>query len=531
MSTTIRSRTTSLAAAVLLIGTLAACAGDDKDDKKDADSSIFSVGLVGDQPDGDPVKGGQLRISTFGELRDFDPAALIANGLSGGTELAAIYDVLLRHDPETGEYGGQLADSIEANDDATTYTLKLRDGVKFSDGTDLDADAVVASIERYLKNGGGQAGLWQRKVKAMKASDPLTVEFTMVEPWLDFEYMLASAPGMIVAASADAGPKFTPVGAGPYTFDSHAPGEQLVLKANPDYHGGAPALESLRFTLIQTAQGTLDVLKAGDADVAVLRDSHVIADAVESDLGGAMNVVSLGVGLVINHREGSVLADPDLRRAIAAALDPKVISERTYKGYGIPGTEMFPAESLWGPTDGPEIDLEEAKELVAKAKENGFDGKVRYLGIAKVSQQTGLSIEAMLGQIGIEVKSTYVPGSAEMIEKVFMKHDFDLAGWSFGTPDAAVFPELYDSFHSSSRSNAGGYADTEMDGLIEDLGSAQTEDEQTELIGKIQEQWNESIPAIVFGAQPEYVAWSDQVGGVTPHVDSIVLLDDAWLAK
>src|SRR3546814_12180979 len=101
----------------------------------------------------------------------------------------------------------------------------------------------------------------------------------------------------------------------------------------------------------------------------------------------------------------------------------------------------------------------------------------------------------MLGQIGIEVKSTYVPGSAEMIEKVFMKHDFDLAGWSFGTPDAAVFPELYDSFHSSSRSNAGGYADTEMDGLIEDLGSAQTEDEQTELIGKIQEQWNESIPA------------------------------------
>src|SRR3546814_17995286 len=115
----------------------------------------------------------------------------------------------------------------------------------------------------------------------MKASDPLTVEFTMVEPWLDFEYMLASAPGMIVAASADAGPKFTPVGAGPYTFDSHAPGEQLVLKANPDYHGGAPALESLRFTLIQTAPGTLDVLKAGDADVAVLRDSHVIADAVE----------------------------------------------------------------------------------------------------------------------------------------------------------------------------------------------------------------------------------------------------------
>src|SRR3546814_16426795 len=106
----------------------------------------------------------------------------------------------------------------------------------------------------------------------MKASDPLTVEFTMVEPWLDFEYMLASAPGMIVAASADAGPKFTPVGAGTFTFDSHAPGEQLVLKAKPDHHGGQPPLEERRFPLIQPAPGTPTPPEADAAGVAVPLD-------------------------------------------------------------------------------------------------------------------------------------------------------------------------------------------------------------------------------------------------------------------
>lgn len=525
------TRWVALATAMLLSGGLAACAESEGSGGEQVDSSVFEIGVVGDQRAGEPTRGGQLRVSTFGELRDFDPVELIANGLAGGTQLAAIYDVLLRYDPETGEYAGQLAESIEVNDAATVYTLGLREDVEFSDGTALDADAVVASIERYLEKEGGQAGLWQRKVASMKAVDPTTVEFTMVDPWSDFEYLLATAPGMIVAPSVDAGDTFEPVGAGPFTFGSLAPGEELVLEANPRYHGGRPNLDSLRFSLVPTAQGTLEVLEAGGADVGVLRDSHVIADAVESGTGGSMNVVSMGVGLVMNQRKGSVLADVNLRRAIAAALDPQTIMERTYQGYGVPGTGMFPEESLWGPTEGPEIDLEEAKELVEQARADGFDGTVRYLGIAKVSQQTGLAVEAMLGQIGIDVKSDYVPGSAEMIDTVFAKHDFDLAGWSFGTPDAAVFPELYDSFHSASRSNAGGYASEVMDGLIEELGSARTEDAQRDVIGRIQEEWNETVPAIVFGAQPEYVAWGDQVGGVVPHVDSMVLLDDAWVAR
>lgn len=526
-------RASSAAAVAIALSLLSACADSEGSDPTiDRDAEVFTIGLVGEQNDDEPAQGGRLDVSSFGEVRSFDPVDVIASGLAGGSELAAIYDVLLRYDPETSAYEPHLAASLEANDDSTVWTLGLREDVRFSDGTLLDADAVVSSIERYIERDGGQASLWSKKVDTTEAVDDLTVEFTLTEPWVDFEYMLATAPGMIVAAGADEGDEFRPIGAGPFTFDSFRPDEELLLRSNPDYWGGEPHLDELRFAMMQTAQGTLDVVKSGDADVAVIREPNVIKDAVDDGIGGAMNVVNMGVGLIANSREGSATSDVLVRRAIAHALDPETIFQRTYDGVGLPGNEMFPEESRWhGASGGPEIDLDEAKQLVEEAKANGFDGTVRYLGIQKVSQNTGLGIEAMLGQIGIEVESEYVPGSAEMIQRVFVERDFDLAGWSFGAPDAAVFPELYESFHSESTSNAGGYSSEAMDGLIEDLGSAGSEEEQQEALEQIQAEWNETIPAIIFGAQPEFVAWGEQTGGVLPHVDSMVLYHDAWVAS
>lgn len=526
-------RPASLAALALTAALLTSCAeSEGVDTEADRDPAVFQIGMVGDETGGDAVDGGMLDVSSYTEVRSMDPVDVIANGLSGGSELAAIYDVLLRYDPEADEYEGQLAEGIESNDDASEWTLTLRDGVTFSDGAPLDANAVVASIERYLADGGGQASLWSRKVADTKAGDKSTVTFEMTEPWLDFPYMLATAPGMIVAPSADKGGEFTPIGAGPFTFGHYRPGEELLLTANEKYFDGAPHLDQIRFRTVQTAQGTLEVVQSGDADLGVLREPNVIKSAVDADLSGSMNVVSMGVGLIVNSREDRDTADALVRQAIAHTLDPDTVMQRSYDGVGLPGTEMFPEESKWhGAGDGPQIDLDEAKELVEEAKSKGFDGTIGYLGIQKVSQNTGLAIEAMLGEIGIEVESEYVPGAAEVIERVFVERDFDLAGWSFGTPDAGVYPELFESFHSESTSNAGGYASDTMDGLIDELGAATSEEEQQAILTDIQTEWNESIPAIVFGAQPELVTWGDQVGGVEPHVDSMVLYGDAWVTE
>ncbi|SCF59407.1 ABC transporter permease [Streptomyces sp. Ncost-T10-10d] len=94
-----------------------------------AERGRYTFGLVGAQPDGgSPVEGGTLHIADYGEARSLSPAVTYATGASGGSALAAVYDVLMRYDTAAKKYEPQLAKSLRSSDDLKTWTLQLRDG-------------------------------------------------------------------------------------------------------------------------------------------------------------------------------------------------------------------------------------------------------------------------------------------------------------------------------------------------------------------------------------------------------------------
>ncbi|MGW9426122.1 ABC transporter substrate-binding protein, partial [Streptomyces koyangensis] len=160
-------------------------------------------GLIGEQPDGsDPTPGGNLSYATFSAVTSLDPANRQDSGTTGGTEMAAIYDLLVRYDRVAEEYLPQLAQSLETNADASQWTLTLRPNAKFSDGTPVDSAAVRWSIDRYLGKNGTQTQVWKTSVADMTAPDASTVVFTLQRPWREFPIMLTSGPGMIVAPSS-----------------------------------------------------------------------------------------------------------------------------------------------------------------------------------------------------------------------------------------------------------------------------------------------------------------------------------------
>nr|WP_262402038.1 ABC transporter substrate-binding protein [Actinomadura sp. CNU-125] len=218
--------------------------------REDVRPAEYRVGMIGKQPGGTPVDGGTLTVAAYAEAGLLDPAETIVAGTTGGIEMAAVYDVLMRWDPESGEVVPQLAESLESADDGTTWTLKLRDGVKFSDGTELDAAAVKWSLDRYVRKGADEAALWKENVRAVKTPDDRTVVFELAHSWPSFSFMLTSGPGMIVAKSSDKGEKFEPVGAGPFTFERYAPDEEMVLKANDRYRDGRPHLDRVRLVYV-----------------------------------------------------------------------------------------------------------------------------------------------------------------------------------------------------------------------------------------------------------------------------------------
>lgn len=532
-----RSKSDGWLAVVLSLGLLVSgCtspAGQTSTQPKATGDTPFVNGMVGTEANsGEPVSGGTLSFVTYSEARSLDPAETIVSGTTGGTEMAAIYDVLVRYDPGTGKYEPRLAKGLESSEDFTQWTLHLRKGVEFGDGTALDAAAVVWSIERYLREGGELAGLWQENVRSMKAAGDHTVVFTLRRSWPGFPYLLASGPGMVVPHSAVAGEKFTPVGAGPFELDHYAPQEELVLTARSNYWRGEPYLDALRFFTISGGDAKLDLLATGQADIAYITEPPAVTKAWQEGYDGYMQVLNLGRSLLINHREQAATSDPRVRKAVARAINPRVMNQRVYEGKGVTQNGLFAEASKWnlGP-DSLSYNPEKAKQLLSAAKSDGYDGTITFSGVTQVSRPMGLALKAMLEKVGFAVELDFVSSITDLVKQVAVDHDFDLAVWGLGTPDAAVYPEFYTSFHSASGSNVGAFTDAKMDRLIEKLQTAASAEQKRTILGHIQQRWSQTVPAIPIAASPEFVTWQQQVHGVTPSIDGIMLFDDTWLER
>lgn len=527
--------------AVALLGTgilLAGCASNDDSGTGTSDSSgtggSIETGMVNEQPDpGTPVAGGTMTYSVQVLVPTLDPAKVAARGGSGGESLAAVYDVLMSYDTSDSTFEPKLAKSLETSDDGTTWTLKLRDGVKFSDGSALDADAVVASINRYNTNKGNGAELWLASVSSMQAADPSTVVFTLRSPWMRFPSMLALGHGMIVAPGAQQGDKFTPIGAGPFTEELFMPSVERVYAANPAYYGGAPKLDKLRVIALNGPQATLESLENGQLDVAYIRGlSSAINSAKAAGYPGYVDVLNSGGAEIINNREGRPGSDVRVRQAIGHALDTALIDQRAENGEGLPGSSLFGDTSKWHvDTPGIEYDPQKAKDLLAQAKADGYDGTLDYIVLSEPKDHAiGLAVQSLLQAVGFQVNLTLANNPGDIVQNVYVKHDFDLAHAGIGLYESIPDLGVYSTTNSTSMSNTAGYADPEMDKLIADLQQAKDDSAAREVIGKIQARWNETVPSAPISGLPSFYAWQKNVHGVVPTATGIMLFDKAWLS-
>lgn len=537
---TTRSRiaTALLAGALLVTG----CASADSDDDRDADGTssgssglskeeIYTAGVVGVADDeGEPKRGGTLTLADYSEARSLDPTKTIPNGAAGGNALAAVYDVLMRYDQTSDSFEPHLAESLTTEDDVT-WTLTLRDGVTFSDGAPVDAAAVVGSLGYYMANAGYNTLLLATNIKDMRPEGDATVVFTLNQPWKTFPNMLASGPGMVMAPSAYAGgpEAFEPVGAGPFVLDSYQPAEELVLAANPDYWGGAPNLDELRFVWLGSDDARLESLADGTVDAANIRAPQTVEKARNDGFGGIMAPSGLAAMFWLNNREGRAASDVRVRQAINHAIDPAVYAERVNGGAGLPGRNIYsPSAPYYADVETSDHDLEKAKSLLAEAKADGYDGTLTYIGQSDQASQTGaVTIQAMLEAAGFTVKTDLLRNIADQTQRIYVTHDYDLAVSAMSIPDEDPYSRLATNLVGASPQNPSGYANPEMDELIAELQGADG-DEATALLTRINELWQETVPGVAMGAGAFFQPWNDDVHGITSTSETLMLFGDAW---
>ncbi|WP_024793930.1 ABC transporter substrate-binding protein [Tomitella biformata] len=530
------SRGRASIAAVVVLGSLvlASCAsgGSDGATAGGGSDDATTMGLIGNQPDGgDPISGGKLTYASYSPIASLDPTVTMPSGATGASELSAVYDVLARWDPVDDTFKPQLAQEITPNEDFTSWTVTLRDGVNFSDGTPLNAEAVTWSIDRFVEKKGLNGQLISEGVASTTTPDEHTVVFDLHQPSATFPALLAAGPGIIVAPSSVQGDEFTPIGAGPFTVERFAPQDELVLAPKADYWGGKPYLDQLRFVNIAGDQAKIDAMDSGGIQMAYLRSPETVTAAREAGGVGMQEINSLGNFGMINNSEGRPGADIRVRKAMAYAIDPAQIDQRVANGTGLPGSEIFMPWSKWHTESTPITqDTAKAKELLDEAKADGYDGHLTYTSLsAPTAQAQALSVQAQLQAVGFNVEIVYLNNATDVTKRNYIERDFDISRGAASLMEQDPYIRLDSSLSSTSPSNALGFSDPAMDAALEELQTATTDDAKRAAIAKIQTVVNEEVPFLSWGAQATFITWQDDVHGVKPSLDTVILFDKAWI--
>ncbi|HNR00294.1 MAG TPA: ABC transporter substrate-binding protein, partial [Trueperaceae bacterium] len=215
--------------------------------------------------------GGKLTVAIGVPAVTLAPGKSIASIVNSITE--GIYEGLVERDASGAVLPG-LATSWSLDADNVTWTLTLRQGVRFHDGTEFSADDVKATFDRIL-NPAFELPLSSvlKVVSRVEVVDPYTVKIVTGSPTPDFLNRLAY--GVAVIISSDAVEKYgadidwTPVGTGPYRLESYVPNESVTLVAFPDYWGGTPLLDRVEFRTVREPGTRVALLEAGEVDIIV----------------------------------------------------------------------------------------------------------------------------------------------------------------------------------------------------------------------------------------------------------------------
>jgi peptide/nickel transport system substrate-binding protein len=324
-----------------------------------------------------PKKGGALRVGVGGGSAKDTLDAQISTTETQIDYQFLIYDSLMGWDPEH-KIVMLLAEEYSPNADGSVHTVKLKSGLTFHDGSPVNADAVVYSFNRILDPKTAAAGKDQLKgltASGIKKIDDLTVEFTLDKPNVIFYEALAYYNNAVVPI--DYAPKGADgaIGSGPWVVTSFSPGQQLELKANPDYFGDVPYLDTL--TLISFADPTakLNALLGGTVDYMTLLDSAQVGTMQATPGFKVLEAKTGGWNPFTMRVDTKPFDDEKVRQAFRLIVDRQQMIDQAKGGYSWLGNDMYSPFDPGYAKDLPQRvqDLEQAKSLLKSA---GYDNNL-----------------------------------------------------------------------------------------------------------------------------------------------------------
>lgn len=526
-----------LGPAVAMCLLAAACGGATGEPAEEAaqERTMESLGLTAESGEsgldraGEPQRGGSIVYGLEAETNGGFCLSSAQLAAAGQTVARAIYDPLTAPNGE-GDYVPYLAETVTHSDDYRTWTLTLRPGITFHDGTPLTAEVVKNNLDAYRGVYPGRDSqlfaLALDNIEAVTVTAPDTVEVTTGVPWVAFPAYLGGARlGMMAQAQLDDPESCarSPIGTGPFRFVSWTTNAKLVVERNEDYWQVAPDgepypyLDRIEFRPIPDLEVRTNALRAGDIDAlhtssvgTIVGDLRKMRDQGHANL--FVSEVAAEVAFVMLNHTQPPFDDIRVRRALVMAIDRDKSNRTDNDGLGTIATGPFAPGTMGYLEDSgyPEFDVDEAKRLVAEYEAEGTEAQLT-LSIANdpTIQTQAEALQQRLKTVGMEVDievqdqaSLINDAIAKQYQAVFVRNfpggdpDSLRVWWYSGTTaaDGTFTPNLL---------NFPGTRDAEMDRLLDEGRS----EPDPEVRKEIYEDLNRRMASQVVAAWTFYAPW------------------------
>ena len=411
-----------------------------------------------------------------------------------------IFDTLVTVDPETNEVVPQIAESWEQTDDQT-YVFKIREGIKFHDGSDLTAEDVKFSLDRARNS--AAVSYIVNFIEEVTVDDDHTVTVKTTAPYAPTLRNLAIpfaaiVPKAVVEADENAFIQ-NPVGSGPYKFVEWNHGDHVTLKAFDDYYAGKPETENLIMKVIpETSQRTI-ALETGEVDLAYDLAVNDIPKVNSDDKLTVYEIPSLTCWYVSMNMNKKPFDNPKVREAMSMAIDRQTIIDTINAGSGQTADAIIaPAVFGYYSTGVKEYNPTKAKELLAEAGyPNGFSTTL-WVNDNQSRIEMCQAMQAMLLEVGVQCNLEVLEFGSFISRTTAGDHDLAYFGWTTSSGDADY--SYYSLEHSTQQGAAGNrifLADPDVDKLIEEARSNTNEEERKELYKELAiklDEINNNIP-------------------------------------
>jgi peptide/nickel transport system substrate-binding protein len=444
-----------------------------------------------------------------------------------------------------------LAESWEISDDGLTYTFNIRKGVKFHDGTELDAEAVVRSLTRQTNEDDPShvpGSFWYVEYgwnnwDSITAEDDYTVKIVLKEPDAVQLHKFFHPSSYIISPTAldefgrDIGPNW--VGTGPFKIERFSPGQETVLAAFEDYWDGRPYLDKVIVRGYPSEGGMLAAIESGEVGLAPYPPAAAIPRLKDKE--GVK--VEVGPPLVTLFAACNALNPPcdnqDIRLAVNYAINRDTLIQGALFGLGAqPGAFIGPLELGYEPA-GEAVskqDVEKAKELIAKS---GLSTPIPIEVSFENSRfwpQLGELIKADLEAVGFEVTLDKLDAGSFWGKVLGGESQININQRSLWIPDPDNKISLLDSSTAYAQFQTGNVvfpvAD-ELDALIREGRHEQDPAKREEIYGQIQEMILEWMPYVTLAYYTKPLVMAENVMDlpVAGAATERVFVKDVWLEQ